>query len=80
MPEQINTGDLYGCGMNDKILGIKTFYEKQWLSRGKKIKYIRFTLNNTTLLEEPDIEIERDDYHSEARYMNNEIIPEKSAK
>ena len=80
LPEQINTGDLYGCGMNDKILGIKTFYEKQWLSRGKKIKYIRFTLNNTTLLEEPDIEIERDDYHSEARYMNNEIIPEKSAK
>ena len=80
LPEQVNTGDLYGCGMNDKILGIKTFYEKQWLSRGKKIKYIRFTLNNTTLLEEPNIEIERDDYHSEARYMNNEIIPEKSAK
>lgn len=78
--EQVNTGDLYGCGMNDKILGIKTFYEKQWLSRGKKIKYIRFSLNGNTSLEEPDIEIEKDDYHSEARYMNSEIVPEKSEK
>lgn len=78
--EQVNTGDLYGCDINDKILGIKTFYEKQWLSRGKKIKYIRFSLNGNTPLEEPDIEIEKDDYHSEARYMNSEIVPEKSEK
>ena len=77
---QVNTDDLYGCGMDDKILGIKTFYEKQWLSRGKKIKYIRFTLPNGIPLEEPDVEIEKDDYHSEARYMNNEIVPEKREK
>lgn len=65
----ICTDNLYASGLNDTILNIKTFYEKQWLSRGKNIKYIRFTLNTTGLLEEPDIEIERDDYHSEARHM-----------
>lgn len=66
----IDTEDLYGCGLEDRILGIKTFYEKQWLSRGKKIKYIRFSLNTDTPLKEPDVEIEKDDYHSEARFMN----------
>lgn len=69
LPEAVNTDDLYGCGMDDKILSIKTFYEKQWLSRGKQIKYIRFSLDNTQTLTEPDIDIERDDYHSETRYM-----------
>lgn len=67
--EFVNTEDLYGCGLEDKILGIKTFYEKQWLSRGKKIKYIRFALNHQTPLTEPDVEIEKDDYHSETRFM-----------
>lgn len=70
LPEFINTTDLYGCGLEDKILGIKTFYEKQWLSRGKQIKYIRFALDPTAPLTEPEVEIEKDDYHSEARYMN----------
>ena len=56
--------------MNDKILGIKTFYEQQWLSRGKQIKYIRFSLDEVDTLEEPDTEFEKDNYHSEARYMN----------
>lgn len=66
---KVNTDDLYGCGLDDKILGIKTFYEKQWLSRGKQIKYIRFTIDGRDPLIEPDVEIERDDYHSETRYM-----------
>ena len=60
--------------IND-ILGIKTFYEQQWLSRGKTIKYLSFSLwqendNNTPdTLKEPLVEIERDDYHSETQYM-----------
>lgn len=66
----IRTEDLYGDGTEDRILGIKTFYEQQWLSRGKKIKYIRFSLNGREALMEPDTEFEKDDYHSEARYMN----------
>lgn len=70
LKEFIRTDDLYACGMDDKILGIKTFYEQQWLARGKKIKYIQFTLEGSNLLTEPDVEIEKDDYHSEARFMN----------
>ena len=70
LKEFVNTADLYGCGLDDKILGIKTFYEKQWLSRGKQIKYLRFSLGSTVSFREPDIDIEKDDYHSEARYMN----------
>ena len=70
LPELVNTEDLYGCGLEDKILGIKTFYEKQWLSRGKKIKYIRFSLDTAASLVEPDAEIEKDDYHSETRFMH----------
>ena len=72
MRAEVQTEDLYGGGYEDKILGIKTFYEKQWLSRGKKIKYIRFSLNTDAPLVEPDIDIERDDYHSETRYMNTD--------
>lgn len=74
LPVQVTTENLYGCGLDDKILGIKTFYEKQWLSRGKEIKYIRFSLENNQPLTEPDIEIEKDDYHSEARFMSAKIV------
>lgn len=70
LKEFVNTEDLYGGELDDKILGIKTFYEKQWLSRGKKIKYIQFSLDGPNSLAEPDVEIEKDDYHSEARYMS----------
>ena len=68
----IQTEDLYSGEIEDQILSIKTFYEKQWLSRGKKIKYIRFALNTDCDLQEPDVEIEKDDYHSETRYMNTD--------
>ncbi len=71
LPMFVNTDNLYGSEIDDKILSIKTFYEKQWLSRGKQIKYIRFSLGNTQTLAEPEVEIERDDYHSETRYMVN---------
>lgn len=77
LPWFVNTDDLYGCGLEDKILGIRTFYEKQWLARGKQIKYIRFSLNQAVLLTEPDVEIEKDDYHSETRFMNREMTQEK---
>ena len=59
LKEFVNTADLYGCGLDDKILGIKTFYEKQWLSRGKQIKYLRFSLGSTVSFREPDIDIEK---------------------
>lgn len=71
-----STDDLYSSDLKDPILSIKTFYEQQWLSRGKTIKYIRFSLEGTTVFSEPETEIEKDDYHSEARYMNpNHKLP-----
>lgn len=63
-PILVDTDDLYNSGIDDDILSIKTFYEQQWLERGKSIKYIKFVCEPRTELIEPDIEIELDDYRS----------------
>ena len=63
-PILIDTDDLYNSGIDDDILGIKTFYEQQWLERGKSIKYIKFVCEPRQELIEPDVEIELDDYRS----------------
>lgn len=63
-PILIDTDDLYNSGIDDDILSIKTFYEQQWLERGKSIKYIKFVCEPREQLIEPDIEIELDDYRS----------------
>lgn len=47
-----------------RILGIRTYYEQQWLDRGLNIKYLKFRLPKTGTLEEPEVEIELDDYRS----------------
>lgn len=60
------TRDLYESEYLNDLLQIKTFYEKQWLDRGIKIKYIAFILNDETF-KEPEIEIERDEYRSFGR-------------
>jgi tRNA (guanine-N7-)-methyltransferase len=57
------TEDLYGEGLADKILDIKTYYEQQWLDRGLKIKYIQFLLSQRNGFIEPDVEIEPDAYN-----------------
>ena len=62
-PEFI-TEDLYHSGLEDEILGIKTYYEQQWLDRGLNIKYIKFHLPLEGELKEPDVEIELDPYRS----------------
>ncbi len=64
---EVNTDDLYSSGQADEIMEIKTYYERQWLDRGKTIKYIRFRLPGTGDLKEPEIEIEKDDYRSYRR-------------
>ncbi|MBO7165062.1 MAG: tRNA (guanosine(46)-N7)-methyltransferase TrmB, partial [Muribaculaceae bacterium] len=67
-PTEADTDDLYGSGMADPVLSIKTFYEQQWLSRGKTIKFISFNPLRDTALQEPEEDdIERDDYHSYPR-------------
>jgi tRNA (guanine-N7-)-methyltransferase len=58
--------DLYDSSIDDEILGIKTFYEEQWLSRGIKIKYLKFIPHGTDL-KEPENEPEHDAYRSFGR-------------
>lgn len=48
----------------DYIPDIQTYYEKQWLERKIKIKYIAFSLGRKTSFLEPDTEIEHDEYRS----------------
>lgn len=60
------TDNLYSSDLLNDRLRIKTFYEKQWLSRGIAIKYLAFGLNNTEFIE-PEIEIEKDEYRSFGR-------------
>lgn len=67
---EICTDDLYNSGIDDQILGIKTFYEQQWLDRGKKIKYLKYK-PHTDDLTEPDVDIEYDDYRSFGREYRN---------
>ena len=61
---EFQTEDLYHSGLVDKILGIQTYYEQQWLDRGLNIKYMKFRLPQEGVWEEPEVEIELDDYRS----------------
>lgn len=59
------TDDLYGTGRADASTAIKTYYEQQWLSRGKKIKLLSFRLPaEGELLEPREDDIPKDDYRS----------------
>lgn len=65
------TDDLYGSGKADPVKSIKTFYETQWLSRGKSIKLISFRLDPEKNLEEPEADdIPKDDYKAYPRGIN----------
>ena len=64
LPIEFITDDLYHSGMDDDILSIRTYYEQQWLDRGLNIKYIKFRLPHEGVLQEPNVEIELDDYRS----------------
>lgn len=64
---EADTDDLYTTHAGDPILNIRTYYEQQWLDRGLTIKYLAFLLDRDTLLQEPEIEIERDTYRSFSR-------------
>lgn len=65
-----DTTDLYGEAagtLPEYLTSISTFYEQQWLGRGKKIKYHAFRLPSDTsfALQEPqEDDIEKDDYRS----------------
>lgn len=67
----MHTDDLYGSGLADPVSSIKTFYEQQWLSRGKTIKLLSFRIDAGEIAEPDSDDIPRDDYHSEfGRHSN----------
>jgi tRNA (guanine-N7-)-methyltransferase len=67
LPVLFQSDDLYHSDLVDDILKIQTYYERQWLSRGLNIRYIKFELQSRSGWTEPDIEIEKDDYRSFGR-------------
>ena len=68
MPVEEKTDDLYHCDhlslLTTRLLSIQTYYESMWIARGLNIKYIKFCLPRQGELQEPDVEIELDDYRS----------------
>lgn len=72
LPVVKRTDDLYANPDGvDRILNIRTHYEKQWLARGLKIKYLAFRLPAGITLQEPDeSDIEPDSYRSYGRNYN----------
>ncbi|MCK9640517.1 MAG: tRNA (guanosine(46)-N7)-methyltransferase TrmB [Prolixibacteraceae bacterium] len=67
------TDDLYASAYADEIMGIKTYYEQQWLSRGLTIKYLKFIPHFENLIE-PDVEIEWDEYRSFGREQRSRVV------
>lgn len=67
-----DTEDLYNSNPEDKILGIQTFYEQQWLERGLNIKYIKFLCSKDQEWIESEVEIEKDEYRSFGRNRRTE--------
>lgn len=53
------TSNLYSEVTNDPILGIKTFYEQQFLEQGLPITYIRFELSHSGPFHEPIVQEQR---------------------
>ena len=59
--------------LTSQLLSIQTYYESMWIARGLNIKYIKFRLPREGQLEEPDVEIELDDYRSYHRTKRSSL-------
>lgn len=81
LPLLFKTDDLYHTTGLDQdtldILGIRTFYESQWIERGLNIKYMKFRLPRIGELKEPEVEIPFDDYRS---YHRQRRTPKTAGK
>ena len=51
----------------------QTYYESMWIARGLNIKYLKWQLPREGALEEPDVEIELDDYRSYHRSKRSSL-------
>ena len=81
LPVVKRTEDLYHSSdlslLSSHLLEIQTYYEQMWLSRGISIKYMQFLLPHDGPLEEPDVEIELDDYRSYHRSKRSSALRAK---
>ena len=74
LPVLLRTTDLYSQGPEyAEVASIQTYYESMWIARGLNIKYMKFCLPHAVVLEEPDIEIELDDYRSYHRTKRSSL-------
>lgn len=84
LPVEFSTADLYHSVLAERpdteearILSIQTYYEQQWIDRGLNIKYLRFRLPHAGELQEPEVEIELDDYRSYNRSKRSGLATSK---
>ena len=83
LPVLFQTDDLYHTLSAEEdaevkeILGIRTYYEQQWIDRGLNIKYLKFRLPQEGSLVETEIEIELDDYRSYNRSKRSGLTTSK---
>jgi len=85
LPLLFRTEDLYGLVASDlqsdtkeyqdlqSVASIQTYYESMWIARGLNIKYMKWQLPREGTLEEPDVEIELDDYRSYHRTKRSSL-------
>jgi len=77
LPIVEKTDDLYHSShlspLTSRLLSIQTYYESMWIARGLNIKYLKWQLPRTGTLEEPDVEIELDDYRSYHRSKRSSL-------
>ena len=78
LPIGFRTEDLYhdtasAAAVEPATLTVQTYYEKMWIERGLNIKYIRWQLPHEGQLEEPNVEIELDDYRSYHRSKRSSL-------
>ena len=78
LPVDFRTEDLYHDEQSTQnvepaTLAVQTYYEQMWIARGLNIKYMRWHLPHSTVLEEPDVEIELDEYRSYHRTKRSSL-------
>ena len=74
LPILLTTTDLYSESSGfSEVAAIQTYYESMWIARGLNIKYMKWQLPRTGILEEPDVEIELDDYRSYHRTKRSSL-------
>ena len=69
LPLLFRTPDLYHDPLSAEnvepaTLQVQTYYEQMWIDRGLDIKYMKWRLPRTATLEEPEVEVELDEYRS----------------